>query len=401
MHTNLSLYVALFAAFIDFIGIGLIYPLFSSMIFDFELPLLSPETTPETRGILLGTLLALSPLAQFFSAPVWGAFSDSKGRKTPLQISLALALLGYLTALCGVSANSIILLLASRVIIGAASGNMSIVQATIADVSVKENKAKNFGLFSMSIGAGFTLGPFIGGALSSWGYEVPFLFASLIVTCNLILILFLFKETHQRIFKRKLSWSLGFTQLKRAWDLQEVRAIFLCYFLHCFAWSFFFEFVSVYLISRFHFTSTLLGAFYGTAGGIYSLSTGLLIRPFVSRFKPELLFFAGNILTALAILSIPYFSTAFWIWPQILLVCFLVSFVAPTATTMVSNGTSSEMQGEALGILSSSNALALVLSPLFSISFVGIYPALSMWVSGSLLFITGLIVLAVFRKRIY
>lgn len=74
---ELSLYIALFVAFIDYMGVGLIYPLFSSMLFD---PMLS---------------------------------------------------------------------LASRLIIGFVAGNMSIVQAVIADLSSKDEKAKNF---SWSIG---------------------------------------------------------------------------------------------------------------------------------------------------------------------------------------------------------------------------------------------------------
>lgn len=86
-----SLYIALFVVFIDNMGVGLIYPLFSSMLFDLKLPLLPPGTTHEMRGFWLGLLLALMPLAQFFSAPIWGAISDNLGRKRPLQLSLSIA----------------------------------------------------------------------------------------------------------------------------------------------------------------------------------------------------------------------------------------------------------------------------------------------------------------------
>jgi DHA1 family tetracycline resistance protein-like MFS transporter len=88
-----SLYIALFVAFIDYMGVGLIYPLFSSMLFDPELSLVSLETSEGMCGLWLGILIALMPLAQFFSAPVWGAFSDNKGRKNPLQLSIFVALL--------------------------------------------------------------------------------------------------------------------------------------------------------------------------------------------------------------------------------------------------------------------------------------------------------------------
>ena len=63
----------------------------SLMLFDHSFSLVPLETSPHMRGVWLGFLLSLMPLAQFFSAPIWGAISDSKGRKNPLQISLIIA----------------------------------------------------------------------------------------------------------------------------------------------------------------------------------------------------------------------------------------------------------------------------------------------------------------------
>jgi len=396
-----SLYIALFVAFIDYMGVGLIYPLFSSMLFDCTHCLVSPDTSNETRGILLGLLLALMPLTQFFAAPIWGAVSDSKGRKKPLQMSLVVGCLGYLTAFSGVALNSVALLLVSRFIIGFAAGNMSIVQATVADVSLPETKAKNFGLYCMALGLGFTLGPFFGGALSSWGYMVPFIFALLITTLNLAFAFLFFKETHTRIFKRTLSWTMGITHLKKAFQFKGVRVILLASFLHNFAWSYFFEFIPVYLIYRFRFSSLELGFFYGVAGGFYALSTGLLIRPFVKRLKPETLFFMGNLLTALTIGSTLFLPSAYWIWPFLILMAFFVAFVTPSATTIISDNANSQSQGEALGVLSSVNAAALVLSPIVSGTLVGRYPTLPMWVGGAVMLLAALLVLSFFRGKLF
>jgi MFS transporter, DHA1 family, tetracycline resistance protein len=395
-----SFYVALSVAFIDHMGVGLIYPLFSSMILDSSLPLLPPETAHSVRGFWLGILLCLMPFAQFFSAPWWGGFSDSKGRKKPLQYSLIIALLGYLTALCGVFFTSIALLLFSRILVGVAAGNMSIVQACIADLSPPAEKTKNFALYSMALGAGFTLGPFFGGALSSWGYSLPFLFAALIVGVNIILAFTLFKETHHVPLKRQLTWNMAIAQLKKAFHFKGLRTILIASFLHNFGWSYFFEFSPVYLITRFQFSPANIGLFFGVAGATYALSTGLLIRPLIRRFKPEALFFSGNLLTALTILSFSFVPTFFWIWPCLILICYFVAYVMPTATTIVSNSASAQIQGEALGIFSSVNAAALALSPLFSGSLVGAYPTLPMWAGGSILLIAALIVLAVFRRRL-
>jgi DHA1 family tetracycline resistance protein-like MFS transporter len=396
-----SFYVALFVAFVDYMGLGLIYPLFSSMLFDVNLPILHPETSQEMRGFWLGILLALMPLAQFFSSPMWGALSDSKGRRAPLLWSLGIALVGYITAFSGVFLSSIFLLLVSRVIIGCAAGNISVVQATIADISTPEEKAKNFGLYGMALGLGFTLGPFFGGLLSSWNYNIPFLFASLVVALNLMFTVGYFKETNHLRVESKLNWSMGIGQLKKAFLLKGSRTILLASFFHNFGWSYFFEFAPVYLISRFHFTPKELGFFFAAGGCYYALSTGLLIRSLIKRLKPETLFFGGIFLTACTLFILPCLPSSYWIWPIMFVICYFVAFVTPTSTTIISNNAPPKVQGEALGILASVNAAALVLSPLFSGSLVGINPTLPMWVGGSTMIVGACIVLAVFRSRLF
>lgn len=400
-NLKISLYLSLLVAFIDYMGVGLIYPLFAAMLFDIDLPLLPLNTSEEARGIWLGVLIALMPLAQFFSSPLWGAISDSKGRKKPLLFSIAIGMVGYLVAFCGVIFCNIWVLLVSRIMIGLASGNMSLVQATIADLSTKEEKVKNFGLYSMALGAGFTLGPFFGGALSSFGYSIPFLFALILTFINFLFTLFFFKETHNVSLKKKFKCSVGFNHLQKAFVFRGLKTILFCSFLHHFGWSYFFEFIPVYLISKFQFSSLSLGIFYGAAGCFYALSTGFLIRPWIKKLLPETLFFGGNLFAALAILIMPFLPTSLGIWPLLFLICYFVAFITPSSTTLVSNSASPQMQGEALGILSSVNAAALAFSPLFSGSLVGKYPAISMIFGGFTLLIAACFLLIIFRGRLF
>lgn len=399
-NNKATLFSALSVIFIDFVGIGIIYPLFPAMLFDPAHGFFSPETSAETRGAYLGILLSLSPLVQFFSAPIWGGLSDNQGRKRSLHASLLITVLGYVLAVGSILMENIFLLFASRVVIGLASGNMSIVQAAVADISTAETKAKNFGLYSMSLGAGFALGPFFGGFLSQGGYVQPFLFALLISLFNLLIVRWLFKETFSPGQQKKHPWNRGLKQLVIALKTPYLRSIFLTYFLHCFAWSFFFEFVPVFFMKHFAFTAKDLGIFYGLAGGFYALSTGVLIRPLVRRMKAETLFFGGNFCTAFAIFSILLLPSATFIWAATALISYCVAFVSPTATTLVSNRASPDVQGETLGVLGSANAAALVLSPLFSGAFVGRHPALSIWISSSLLLLCALLIFVSFRKQI-
>lgn len=396
-----SLYTVLFVAFLDCVGIGLIYPLFSTMLFDTSLNLLPEDTSNAMRGFWLGLLLCFLPFVQFFSSPLWGALSDSRGRKPPLLISLIIAVVGYLIALWGTFSLNIWILLLSRAVIGYASGNISIVQASIADLSTPESKAKNFGLYSMALGAGFTLGPFFGGTLAGFNYYVPFVFTAALMTLNLILAFIFYQETHLLREPKKLTWHTGLVNLKKAIHVTEIRTILVTSFLHVFAWSYFFEFMPVYLIARFDFTSTTLGYFYGTAGAVYAITSGLIIRPFVRIYKPITLFFFGNLLAAIVILTLPFVSHLYLLAIGIILIAFFVAFVWPSATTIVSNDAPEAIQGEALGMLASVNAAALFFSPLLSGSLVGALNTLPMWLGGSVMLLTALFLLAVYGGKLF
>src|ERR1700744_4897544 len=51
--------------------------------------LLPTDSSTSTRTLVLGGLLAIYPLAQFFGAPVLGSLSDRLGRRPVLLVSLA------------------------------------------------------------------------------------------------------------------------------------------------------------------------------------------------------------------------------------------------------------------------------------------------------------------------
>jgi MFS family permease len=79
---------------------------------------------------------------------------------------------------------------------------------------------------------------------------------------------------------------------------------------------------------------------------------------------------------------------------------FFLAFVTPNSITVVSNNADVKIQGEALGILSSVNAFALVISPLCSGSLVGKHTTLPMWVGGTIMLIAAILGVAVFHRRL-
>ncbi|MBI2809726.1 MAG: MFS transporter, partial [Candidatus Melainabacteria bacterium] len=281
MNKRFPLFILLFTMFLDWMSIGLVYPMFSSMLFQPEALFLPAGTSDIVRGTWLGILLAVGPLAQFLSSPIVGAMSDQKGRRPLLLKSILIIVLGYFLCALGVWSESLLLLLIGRVIVGIGTGNAAVAFAAIADLSKPEEKAKHFGLISMAGGIGFTIGPFLGGTLSSWGFAAPFLFAMVFSLINWVMLLFGFAETHHVRRNVEFSLTLGLKNLKKAFQIPSLRALFLCFFFFCVGWSFYWEFIPVTWIQEYGLTSQQVGHFYAYGAAFYAVSAGLLIRPIV------------------------------------------------------------------------------------------------------------------------
>ena len=203
MNRRLSFFLLLIVAFLDYMGLGLIFPIMPVMLFSSDCLLLPEAATNLSRGVWLGALIALAPLFQFIVSPIFGSLSDQRGRKQMILIGLAFGLIGYFLGFLGVTANSIILLIIYRCFFGVSSATMTVVQATIVDISTKKTKAKFFSIYHMVLGIGFTIGPFLGGVLCdsslvSWfNFGTPFVFGTILTSLNLVLIYYYFYETFQ------------------------------------------------------------------------------------------------------------------------------------------------------------------------------------------------------------
>lgn len=381
--------------FIDYMGIGLVYPLFSSLLFDREFALVPYTASNGLRGFYLGVLLSLMPIIQFFSAPILGNLSDRKGRKRVLILSLAIGSVGYLISVLGIHAQSLFLLIISRILIGLSGGSAAVVQAALADISSEKEKAKNFGLYNMALGAGFTFGPFLGGKLSDpkflniGNYAFPFWFSLGAMIINLVLVYLFFKETNEVDKTFEIRFTDGLRNLRKALHMQGIRLLLICAFLFSFGWSFFFEFVPVFLIGQYNFKSPEIGNFYAYSGALYALCCGVLIRPVVNKFSPHSIFFCSLILAGSYVLLFLYIKNSALLWLYVPFLLFLVALVYPTVTAMISNWAGKRMQGETLGVFQSIQSVAFAISPLFSGTLLGTYIYMPVIVGGSSMLFAG------------
>lgn len=391
---KLPLGILLLSGFIDYAGIAIVYPLLAYMLFDSSFNFLPVETTSSMRGLILGILIALSPFVQFFLSPILGSLSDLKGRKKLLLWSFWAALVGYAFAILSVAYESLVLLALYRILIGIGCANCSIVSAIVADISTSEQKAKHYGLLDMSIGAGFTLGPFLSGLLAaSFGLIAPFAIAFCLVALNLWIVWWKLEETHPVSLEGKVRFWTSIYQVREAARSPGLRYIFLALLIFSFGWSFFTEFVPLFLISRYGFNPAQVGLYYGYTGVFYALSAGFLIYPIIKWIGIQRALFLSMFFAGIYLLLFLFVKTPGVMWIYLPLSQFLLSFAYPAIAAFISNRVSDSEQGEVMGVYQSLIALAMTITPFFCGSLVGNYPSLTVIVSGLLIALSGLTIL--------
>ncbi len=154
---------------LDMFALGLIMPILPKLVESF----VDNDTASAARIFgLFGTAWAAM---QFLFSPILGGLSDRFGRRPVVLLSnFGLGLDYVLMAL----APSLTWLFVGRVISGITSASVSTAFAYIADVTPPERRAALFGQIGAAFGAGFILGPAIGGLLGGFDPRLPFWLAA-------------------------------------------------------------------------------------------------------------------------------------------------------------------------------------------------------------------------------
>ena len=286
--------VVLFTIFVDLIGFGIIIPIIPQLLANpaSEFFLLPKGDTIKQGYILLGYLVAIFSVAQFFAAPILGQLSDRFGRKKILALSLMGTSISYVIFAVGIVTKNIPLLFISRAFAGLFGGSVSVAQASIADFTKPQDLSKNFGLMGAAFGLGFILGPYLGGKLSdpnfvSWfNPATPFFFAAILSAINVVSLLLIFPETNKHI-KHGLSiaWTKSAVNIWHALNHPQLRELFSVNFLFNAGFTFFTTFFAVFLINKFRFTQGDIGTFFAFIGVWFAFTQAVIVRKLAGKFS--------------------------------------------------------------------------------------------------------------------
>jgi len=183
---------------LDTLALGVVIPVLPKLIESF----VNNDTANAARIFgLFGTVWALM---QFFFSPIVGALSDRFGRRPVVLLSnFGLALDYVLMAL----APSLTWLFIGRVISGITSASISTAFAYITDLTAPEQRATVFGKIGVAFGAGFILGPALGGLLGGIEPRLPFWVAAALSFANALYGLLILPESLPRDRRSPLRWS--------------------------------------------------------------------------------------------------------------------------------------------------------------------------------------------------
>jgi len=182
---------------LDMLALGLIMPILPKLVESF----VDNDTAQAAR--IFGVFGTAWALMQFVFSPILGSLSDRFGRRPVVLLSnFGLGLDYVLMAM----APSLIWLFVGRVVSGITSASISTAFAYIADITPAERRAAVFGKVGAAFGAGFIIGPAVGGLLGAADPRLPFWVAAGLSFANTMYGLLILPESLPRDRRAPFRW---------------------------------------------------------------------------------------------------------------------------------------------------------------------------------------------------
>jgi DHA1 family tetracycline resistance protein-like MFS transporter len=342
---------------LDAVGVGIIAPIVPALVR--QLAHLSPERAAPWVGALIGVYAAV----QFIAAPLLGELSDRFGRRPVILASVFGLGCDYVFLAL---APNLWWLFAGRLIAGATSANVPAATAYIADVSAAEDRSRLYGLVGATFGAGFVVGPALGGLLATFGLRAPFVAAAALSFINVCFGVFVLPESLDRQKRRKITAGRanpfkllvgqivrerGVWRLAVAWScswvgLGAVQSSLVLFTGYCFGWG-----------------PKINGLVLAGVGLSQALAEGALLKFVTARLGARRTAVLGYVCAALGYGALAFAFAGWTLVPAIALMA-LGGMATPSVRSMVSSIGGEQNQGEMQGLLSSVEGLTAIVAPL-------------------------------------
>ncbi|WP_281541844.1 TCR/Tet family MFS transporter [Maribacter aestuarii] len=347
---------------VDVIGIGIILPIIPELIM---------ELTGEgiDMAVLYGMWLTTAFAGmQFLFSPVLGEISDQYGRRPILLIALLGLSIDYLIHAW---APTITWLFLGRFLAGITGASFTVASAYIADISTKENKAKNFGLIGAAFGLGFIIGPGIGGFFGEIDIRLPFYIAAGLTFSNFLFGWLFVPESLTKENRRKINFlkMIPGVSLVALRNYKGVLLLIFAFFLANLAGQALPSTWSYYGIERYNWSPKEIGISLMVVGLLVAVVQGFLVGVLVKKFGKRVVVTVGFLLWTVGMFLFSL-ATEPWMLYAFLIPYALGGIAGPTVQGLISNQVSEKeqgnLQGSITGLVSVTAILGqLIFSPVF------------------------------------
>lgn len=351
-----GIFFILITILIDCIGFGIIIPIMPALIKQLTGASLSEASK---YG---GLLLVAYSVMQFIFSPVLGSLSDQLGRRPILLISLFGLGVDYIFL---AFAPTITWLFVGRIFAGISGASITTASAYIADVSVPEKRAQNFGLIGAAFGLGFIIGPVIGGIFAQYGLRIPFMIAAGLSLINWLYGFFILPESLKLENRRDFDWKRAnpigaLKQIKKYPALIGLLLALLMLYLAAQStqsiWSY-------YTIEKFNWNATWVGYSLGFVGITVAIVQGGLIRIIIPKLGNKKAIQVGLILYVIGFAAFSV-ASAGWMMFAFMIPYALAGITGPAIQGIISTQIPPNEQGELQGIMTGLMSMASIFGPL-------------------------------------
>lgn len=368
--------VLMLTAFVDMAGLFVVIPLVPFYVKRFQE---SGETLfglPIEKGLLTGLVVSSFTVAQLISAPFWGRCSDRFGRRPVLLAALAASTLAYLLFAV---ADTLWLLLLSRVVQGLGGGLVGVIQAYVADSVDPSQRARALGWLSASTNLGVALGPWIGsravelGRVDLWpgdaaarlGSAAPGVVAACLCAVNALFAWrFLVDSTQSRPHGKQRPSIVGAVRRIVAQPAQPTTRIILIYAIAIGSAHGINPLLALFLNDRFHVEEQHIGYLFMYIGSLSVFVRVMLLGRTVDRFGEVRTSRIGICALTTGLATLPLVGSLGGLAASVACLPIGMALTFPCLTSVLSRLVPQHERGMYLGIQQTFAGLARILAPL-------------------------------------
>jgi len=343
--------------FIDIMGFSILIPILPYFVKHFG-------ASDFTVGVLFSTFAFCGLLA----GPIWGNVSDRIGRKGVLIISQIGATIGW--AILAFAPTMLIVFIA-RIIEGLSGGNIGVTQAYVTDLVEPKERTRAYSYIGAAFGAGFPFGGLIGGfLLDHFGFSAPFLVAAGLQLLTLIITITMLPESTSRQERSNVASFAEIVGNLRDGHTAPILWQKLAISLGLYAW---FAVFALYLQAALHMSASQASYMFGAFGVLNALLQIFLVGQLSDWLGDRRASNAGLATLVLAFALIPFIHTFLAVAGAFALFAIGMSVTSPTITSLLSQSVPANQRGTILGVASSLDSFAGVVTPMASTAVLGRY----------------------------